>query len=92
MTLIMTQAQQSDLDKLMMKMTHGMGCAENEHFSFYSRKAYCCLDDSENDPALRLAPNVCLEEPIHADKRTPSPRCSCKKGFDLKFGKTNAIV
>ena len=92
MSLVMTQAQQSNLDKLMMKMTHGMGCAENEHFSFYSKKAYCCLDDSENDPALRLAPNVCLEGPMLGDKRTPIPRCTCNKGFDLKFVNANTIV
>ena len=82
-----------NLNELMMNMTGGIGCAENEHFSFYrySEKAFCCPDDSEDDGILRLAPNVCRERPKRMEKGTPEPSCRCNKGFDLKFRNINTI-
>ena len=79
-----THAQRMTLTELEMKMTDGIGCEENEHFSLNPSKAICCEDDSSDNPAMRLAPNVCLEPLMTIQKSAPSPRCICNKGFDLK--------
>ena len=87
MSLVITQAEHYNMTELMMKMTNGTGCAENEHFSFDSSYSICCHDDSEDDPMtrfdLRVAPNVCLKSML-TDRRRPRPSCRCDKVFDLK--------
>ena len=79
-----THAQRMTLTELQMKITDGIGCAENEHFSMDPSKAICCEDESSENPAMQLAPNVCLEPLMMSHKIVPSPRCICNKGFDLK--------
>ena len=54
-----THVQRMTLTELEMKMTDGIGCAENEHFSMDPFKAICCEDESSENPAMQLAPNVC---------------------------------
>ena len=87
----MTHAQRMTLTDLEMKMTDGIGCAENEHFSLDPRKAICCEDDSSDNPAMQLAPNVCLEPLMKSTRSAPSPRCICNKGFDLKSESTITV-
>ena len=61
LVMIRTHAQRLSLTEFEMKMTNGIGCAENEHFSLDPRKAICCEDNPSDNPAMQLAPNVCLE-------------------------------
>ena len=84
LVMIRTHAQHLSLTELEMRMTDGIGCAENEHFSLDPRKAICCENDPSDNLAMQLAPNVCLEPLMTSHKRSPSPRCICNKGFDLK--------
>ena len=78
-----THAQQRNLTKLMMTITGGVGCDENENFSLHPKNAICCEEDLEINPHNRLAPNVCWEPQI---ARINRPGCMCNKGFDLKYG------
>ena len=84
-----------NLTELMMDMTNGVGCGENEHFSRYKRDVFCCQDESvirrelegasDYSKVRRLAPNVCSYGPKKTDKGAPTPRCICNEGLDLKF-------
>ena len=78
-----THAQQKNLTELMVNMTDGVGCDENEHFGSYPLNAYCCNEDLEDFSIKRLAPNVCWKPRIL--KNAERPRCMCNKGFDLKY-------
>ena len=75
-----THAQHRNLTELIMRVTGGVGCDENEHFSFHSQNAICCEEDSEDNPNERLAPNVCWEPRM---TKINIAGCSCNKGFDL---------
>ena len=78
-----------NLTGLMMTMTGGVGCDENEHFSLHPKNAICCEEDLEINSDKRLAPNVCWEPRIIKSTR---PGCMCNKGFDLNYGEENQLV
>ena len=69
--------------QLMMKMTHGFGCAENESFLEYPRYAICC--EGNYPKGQQLAPNVCLHRPSTGNKILVGPGCACNTGGDLIF-------
>ena len=79
-----------NLTQLMMDMTDGVGCAENEHFSSTPEKAFCCEID-QRDRCVKYtkvkkmpsAPNVCITGTTFSNKMAPIPGCMCNEGLDL---------
>ena len=74
--------------ELMMKVTFGQGCTDNESFVDITQYAICCgpnngLDGPSTPP--RLATNVCLSRPFVGGKMLPGPGCACNKGKDLRY-------
>ena len=73
--------------QLMMKVTFGQGCAENESFVDITQYAICCgPNDGLDDPSTlpRFDTNVCLSRPSVGWKKLPGPGCACNKGKDLR--------
>ena len=74
--------------QLMMEVTFGQGCAENESFVDITQYAICCgPNDGLDDPTAlpRFATNVCLSRPSVGWKKLPGPGCACNKGKDLRY-------
>ena len=79
-----------NLTELMMDMTDGVGCAENEHFSLSPQNAFCCEMDRRDlrvkyakVKKLSSAPNVCKSGPNSGNKMSPIPGCMCNEGLEL---------
>lgn len=76
-----------NLTQLMMDMTNGVGCAENEHFSLSPQNAFCCEMDRRDlrdkyakVKKLPLSKNVCIPGPKSGNKMAPIPGCMCNEG------------